>query len=259
MLWRKKLDINTLKDLEKIKHQLKKEISNNLIFENNNDKHSLIASMVLLFISNLSNYDFEKVFPTALAIELLGYGAERHYGNGSEDNYKHSLIEGDFFYAKAFSFVAPLKDNYIIKLLADAIAEVAEAESYEFSESHSIENYYKKLAKKAALYRVAGELGAYLGKADEKLIDLAGDFGKYIGMAYLIRLEMRNFISSDSELNLLRIFSSLGETDVLKRAKEETVKMCTMAEQAISDFPLESESEYLKNMVVLTAAGISNF
>lgn len=255
------MDINILKDLEKIKHQIKKEISNNLIFENNNDKHSFIASMVLLFISNLSNYDFEKVFPTALAIELLGYGAERHYGNGLEDNYKHSLIEGDFFYAKAFSLVAPLKDNHIIKLLADAIAEVAEAESYEFSESHSIENYYKKLAKKAALYTVAGELGAYLGKADEKLIDLAGEFGEYIGMAYLIRLEMRDFMveSKKSELNLLKIFSSLGETDVLKRAREETVKMCIMAEQAISDFPLESESEYLKNMVVLTAAGISNF
>ncbi|MBI4744644.1 MAG: hypothetical protein HY776_07505, partial [Actinobacteria bacterium] len=123
------MDINILKDLEKIKHQLKKEISNDVIFGNMNDKRSLIASMVLLFISNLNSYDFEKVFPTALAIELLDFGAERHYSSGLEDDYKHSLIEGDFFYAKAFSFVAPLKDNHIIKLLADAIAEIAEAES----------------------------------------------------------------------------------------------------------------------------------
>jgi hypothetical protein len=56
---------------------------------------------------------------------------------------------------------------------------------------------------------------------------------------------------------LLKIFNDFGETDVLKKAREETEKMCIIAQQTFSGFPLGSENEYFKNMVVLTAAGIS--
>lgn len=82
----------------------------------------------------------------AVALELLELAVEQHYGNGSglktqSSNSQESmglasrasanlaLITGDYFYARAIELVTPLQKPQVVKLMVQAIARIAVAES----------------------------------------------------------------------------------------------------------------------------------
>ncbi len=102
-----------------------------------------------------------------------------------------SVLLGDCLFAHALRLAAAYGDPTICLRIADASAEVCSGEIIQTQRRYDLNlstaEYYRVIEMKtAALFAVACELGAYISKADQKVIDALKAFGSKIGVAYQI-------------------------------------------------------------------------
>lgn len=202
-------------DINLVLEDVKREASSHplLAGEAREIREPLLATL-LLFSAKFGKYDFERLKPAAVSVELLELAVEKHYptgielpgGKGSkkkgaegeadaspEQNTREenlALITGDYYYSRAILLVAGLKDVFAIKVLAEAIADVADAITIKITPDLSgdelVQAFCDKVAKFVALYDAACHLGGYLsGLADETLENLRS-FGLGLGGLFYV-------------------------------------------------------------------------
>ncbi len=194
-------------DLNKVQAEVKKEASSHPILSHKAEifKEPILATL-LLFSGKFGHYKIEKLFPTAVAVELLELAVEEHYpiksfnkeGEKEEKEDERetkekdqdfssnlSLITGDFYYSRAIMLVAALKDVLVIRILAESIASIAEAMSTtlpsEGKTKDLIQGYVEWVKKMVSLYDAASYLGGYLSSVSEEVISSLRSFGQGLG------------------------------------------------------------------------------
>lgn len=99
-----------------------------------------------------------------------------------------SLLAGDFLLVRAFGLCAKL-DRFIIEATENTCVELTEGEILEGVLSdgvqRSLEDYVTVVGKKtAALFELAGRVGAHLSAHEPQSTRLLGDFGRFAGIAF---------------------------------------------------------------------------
>ncbi|MEW6188793.1 MAG: polyprenyl synthetase family protein [Actinomycetota bacterium] len=228
--------IKILADLERdirvVKREFEREVSlpdklvatsagHNLFKGQGRSNRRFILTPLLLISAKFGRYNFRKLKPVAVALELLDLAVGRHYAgtnigerraqpetrNRKPEN-NLALICGDYYYAKALTLVSSLGDSQVIRILAEAIANIAEGEALpgwpigrgehlpdDKSQSRlrgvrDWEKFYEKLRKKASLYVASCRLGALLAECSEEMIVAFSHFGQNAGLVCELVKEM---------------------------------------------------------------------
>lgn len=126
-----------------------------------------------------------------------------------------SVLLGDCLFAHALRLAAAYGDPTICLRIADASAEVCSGEIIQTQRRYDLNlstaEYYRVIEMKtAALFAVACELGAYISKADQKVVDALKAFGSKIGVAYQIYDDCLDLAGTEEEFG-----KTLG-TDIRK-------------------------------------------
>jgi len=171
------------KDLKKVKEALKYEVASGhkIVLSSEEEKTDLLQAELLLLSAKFGNYDFEKLLPAALAVELFSLAFKRHYHSRlpTPDSrlINFSLIIGDFYYAKALSLVSSLNDVRVVEILAQTILSFTRGNSEDLEEP-------ERLSELAALYKTSCWLGALIGVTNGKIIEALKAFGVNLGLLY---------------------------------------------------------------------------
>jgi hypothetical protein len=183
-----------LNDLEIIRKNLLKEAFS---------QHTLLESKEVWFSSNLSLakllllsacfgvYRLKKLVPAGLAIELLNLAVENHYYNNHSPSKRVDvlkLISGDYFYAKGIQIAISIGDTQIVKILVEAIADIADFESHAMIAKSS--DYILPLEKSTSLFRAAAQIGSLIGQCPKSLTHILEKFAHQLGVLYKLK---RNF------------------------------------------------------------------
>jgi len=102
-----------------------------------------------------------------------------------------SVLAGDFLFSRAFQSMVFADTKGVLKVLADALALIAEGEVLQLSHSHQIDlsyDIYLKIAerKTAVLFEAACTVGAMVGCASLAQLELLSTFGRNVGLAFQI-------------------------------------------------------------------------
>jgi len=205
------------KDLKKVKEALKYEVASGhkIVLSSEEEKTDLLQAELLLLSAKFGNYDFEKLLPAALAVELFSFAFKRHYHSRlpTPDSrlINFSLIIGDFYYAKALSLVSSLNDVRVVEILAQTILSFTRGNSEELS---GIE----RLSELASLHQTSCWLGALVGEADEKVVEGLKAYGVNLGILYEAR-NSSNDIDENYKNDVLKVLRLLPENDVKKELR----------------------------------------
>ncbi|MGQ4892137.1 MAG: polyprenyl synthetase family protein [Candidatus Njordarchaeia archaeon] len=151
--------------------------------------------------------DIEKMIPFASSLEVLHTFTLIHDDIMDNDDLRRgqptvhkvwgvpmAILAGDYLFAKVFHLVSNADAEPSV--IAEAVREISEmmiklcdGQAYDLTfeklEKVPIEDYYSMISKKtAALIRTAARLGGIVAKADRKYVDLLGEFGEKIGIAF---------------------------------------------------------------------------
>ena len=161
----------------------------------------------------------EKLYP-ALAIELLHNFTLVHDDIMDNDDKRRGMptihtkwdlatgvLSGDGIIALAYRILLKEKFNQqdrIVNIFTDGLIEVCEGQAFdkEFETRIDVnEKEYLKMInnKTAALLAVPSQIGACCADADKKMIDLAGDYARAMGIAFQIQDDVLD-IAGDEKL-----------------------------------------------------------
>jgi len=195
-----KTSIEIGEDIKKIGQTLQEEIFSapEILRQRADELESpFILSLLLLTSAGFDRHDFDHLGPLAVGLELLEFGVKRHY----QGNYRGklpgraiddlSLISGDYYYSKGISFAARLGKSDFVKIMAQAIVEVTEAQiGLDCIETYAEEDFFEKygasLSKRAVLYRAACKLGTIAGVRDERVSASLEVFGGLVGFLRIL-------------------------------------------------------------------------
>jgi octaprenyl-diphosphate synthase len=102
-----------------------------------------------------------------------------------------SVLLGDCLFAHALRLATSFSNNAICRRIADAASEVCSGEIIQTQRRYDLKlstaDYYRIIEMKtAALFAVAGELGAFISEASPTVIGALKNFGLKVGTAYQI-------------------------------------------------------------------------
>jgi hypothetical protein len=185
-----------LSDLEIIKENLLKEaFSQHMLLESKETWFSsnLSLAKLLLLSACFGVYRLKKLVPAGLAIELLNLAVENHYYNSNnpfpgERADVLKLIGGDYFYAKGIQIASSIGDTQIVKILVEAIADIADFESHSIIARTSDSTL--PLEKSTSLFRAAARIGSLISNCPKSLAHILEKFAHQVGVLYKLR---RNF------------------------------------------------------------------
>jgi geranylgeranyl pyrophosphate synthase len=160
-------------------------------------------AFVLLSFRAVGGEEIQKVVPIAAAIEMIHTATIIH--DDINDNcmirrgmpsvnqkfgLPKALVAGDFLFAKAFR-IGGSYDWEIVKIIADACANLAEGEILQSTNRYNVEltlnDYKNTIAKKtASLISACGAVGAILGDAPKNKVDALWSYGHNIGMTFQV-------------------------------------------------------------------------
>lgn len=157
-----------------------------------------------LLSAKFFDYNFEKVLPVAMALELIHMATLVHddvvdasltrrgrptlaagWGNTV------SIATGDYLFAKALELILKIDDNTISKILADVCVEMCHGEIQQIKFSFDIyqdykQYYYRIQRKTALLIALCCKLGAMVANANKRQVWLMNHYGHCLGIAFQI-------------------------------------------------------------------------
>jgi len=179
------------------------------------EKTDLLQAKLLLLSAKFGNYDFEKLLPAALAVELFSLAFKRHYYSRlpTPDSrpINFSLIIGDFYYAKALSLVSSLNDVRVVEILAQTILSFTRGNSEEL-------NGIERLSELASLHQTSCWLGALVGEVDEKVAEFLKAYGVNLGILYEAKNSSRD-VDKNCKNDVLKVLRFLPENDAKKELR----------------------------------------
>lgn len=170
--------------------------------------------------------DLKQSLKTATAIELIHTFSLIHDDIMDQDDIRRgnpavhtiwgepmAILAGDTLFSKAFELVlqTPIYNNSYKKIsdtlavVADACIKICEGQAWDMNFEGNFdvteEQYMDMIYKKTgALIAAATKCGAIMGGADDEVIDVMGEYGKLIGLAFQIQDDYLDVISDEESL-----------------------------------------------------------
>ncbi|ADY56010.1 Trans-hexaprenyltranstransferase [Syntrophobotulus glycolicus DSM 8271] len=164
------------------------------------------------------NYDFKKILPVAMAIELIHMATLVHddvvdasltrrgrptlaagWGNTV------SVATGDFLFAKALEMIGKIDDPGVAKILADVSVEMCQGEIQQiwsaFDVKQNFKQYYYRIRRKTALLiGLSCRLGAMVSDGSLRHMWLLETYGHCLGIAFQIIDDILDIIADPDEM-----------------------------------------------------------
>ena len=114
-----------------------------------------------------------------------------------------SVLVGDYLFSRAFQLMVKTKNLYILDILANASATIAEGEILQLTASKDIattEDIYFKVirGKTAALFAAAMEVGAVVADQDEKITEALREYGDALGITFQIVDDLLDYLGTEA-------------------------------------------------------------
>ena len=113
-----------------------------------------------------------------------------------------SVLAGDFLFSRAFQSMIVADTKGVLKVLADALALIAEGEVMQLKLSHQVDlsqDMYLKITerKTAVLFEAACTVGGMVGGASKDQLQLLSIFGRNLGLAFQITDDIFDYFPSE--------------------------------------------------------------
>jgi len=171
-----------------------------------------------LLAGKFFNYDFEKLLPLTVALEIIHMASLVHddvvdasltrrgrptvkakWGN------RVSMHSGDFLFAQSLLLISRYEDKRISKVLSRVSVEMCQGEIQQISASFDTEqrlrDYLYRIKRKTALLISAScQLGAVVTGAPERLVRALNRYGYNLGMAFQITDDILDLVADEKVL-----------------------------------------------------------
>ncbi|WP_234970192.1 polyprenyl synthetase family protein [Carboxydothermus pertinax] len=211
-------------DLMKVERELFNEVAEREEYLNDPALHLLRAGgkrlrpAFALLSAKLGDYEFEKVKPLAVALELIHMATLVHddvvdnsflrrglptvkanWGN------KISVHIGDRIFARSLILIDACKNSYVAKVLSDVSVKMSAGEIQQLNSakriSTSVKEYLLKIRRKTALLLSAScELGGVMANVPSRVVSALKIYGLYVGMAFQIIDDILDFTADEKVL-----------------------------------------------------------
>jgi geranylgeranyl pyrophosphate synthase len=115
-----------------------------------------------------------------------------------------TVLTGDFLFARAADLAAQTNDVRVMRLFAQTLMVICSGEIKQMFDKRanlSRERYYDRIyAKTAALFAVAPEAAAVLGRAPDSSTVALRDYGENLGMAFQIVDDVLDFVGDEERM-----------------------------------------------------------
>ncbi|MEN3004752.1 polyprenyl synthetase family protein [Dehalobacterium formicoaceticum] len=171
-----------------------------------------------LLAGKFYRYDYEKILPLAVALEIIHMASLVHDDvvDASMTRRGHptvkakwgnrvSLHAGDYLSAVALKLISQYQDKRVLKVLSRVTVEMCRGEiqqiSASFDAEQNLRDYLYRIKRKTALLISAScELGAVVTEAPEKIVRALTRYGYHVGMAFQITDDILDMISDEKVL-----------------------------------------------------------
>lgn len=176
------------------------------------------ATLALLCARAGRDYSFEGVLHAATSVELI-HAASLVHDDLIDDadqrrgrttihtkwNGNVALMVGDYLFALAAGEMALAPDPRVIRIFADGVQRICEAELSPVTDvqptEQALDQYYAKIGgKTAALFEAAARAGIICGGGDEDDVEALGHFGYEVGLAFQIVDDVLDFTADAGTL-----------------------------------------------------------
>lgn len=176
------------------------------------------ATLALLSARLGADYSLAGVLHVATAVELIHAASLVHddlvdhaaQRRGSPTvhlkwNGNVALLVGDYLFALAAAEMALAPDPRIIRIFADGVQRICEAELSPVTDIQptevALDQYYDKIGgKTAALFEAAASAGIICGSANDHAVEAVGKFGYEVGLAFQIVDDVLDVVATDEQL-----------------------------------------------------------
>jgi heptaprenyl diphosphate synthase len=159
---------------------------------------------MVLAAARFGDYDFEKVKPLAVAVELIHTATLVHDDIIDDSPLRRgvpsiqsrlgkdvAVFAGDFIFCRVFKLLASLKDFDILQSTSKVMYKICEGEIKQredlFNTGITVKNYLYRIQRKTALlFALSCKLGAMAAKAPEKVVSTLYQYGIKLGTAFQI-------------------------------------------------------------------------
>ncbi|WP_422447298.1 polyprenyl synthetase family protein [Thermoanaerobacterium sp. DL9XJH110] len=159
---------------------------------------------MVLAAARFGDYDFEKVKPLAVAIELIHTATLVHDDIIDDSPLRRgvpsiqsrlgkdvAVFAGDFIFCRVFELLASFKDFDILQSTSKVVYRICEGEIKQredlFNTGITVRNYLYRIQRKTALlFALSCKLGAMAAKAPEKVVSTLYQYGIRLGTAFQI-------------------------------------------------------------------------
>lgn len=262
-------------DLKKIENELNLVVSEENEYLNEPALHLLRAGgkrlrpAFALLSANLGEYNFQKIKPLAMALELIHMATLVH-DDVVDNSYlrrglptvkanwgtKISVHIGNRIFAKSLLLIDACKNNYVAKVLADVSVKMTTGEIQQLRSSNkistSVKEYLVKIRRKTALLLSAScELGGVMANVPPQVAKSLKIYGLYVGMAFQIIDDILDFTADEKVLgkpigsDLRQGLITLPVLLALKNDKKNFLKM-QLANLSKDDFNINEVLEAIK-------------
>jgi octaprenyl-diphosphate synthase len=218
---------STIQQLITTKIGFIKEIVNHIIRSGG----KRVRPILIILTARLCGYKDEKHIPYAAIVEFIHTAtllhddvvdnAQTRRGSSTANTVwgnEPSVLVGDFLFSKSFELMTHNGNEEILRIMSEATTALAEGEILELlktCDADTTEEEYLEIInnKTASLFSAACEVGAILGKVDQKKRLALKDFGYNLGMAFQLTDDVLDYVSYDAVLGK-RVGTDLKEGKV---------------------------------------------
>jgi geranylgeranyl pyrophosphate synthase len=170
---------------------------------------------LLITSAMFGEFDPDKVYPSAAAIELLHTATLVHDDTLDGSTMRRgvptlnsmvsdgvAILVGDYLFARAAVLSTRARNVRAVEIFAQVLATICHGELGQLFGMHgwnqSLESYHRRIySKTASLFAAAAEIGAVVASLDEGWITVLKEYGTNLGMAFQIVDDLLDLSPSD--------------------------------------------------------------
>ncbi len=173
---------------------------------------------LVLICGRTGTYDFNKLMPVALAVELIHTASLIHDDILDDATNRRgvptinfqwdkntAIAVGDYIFAASFIRLAESGNAHIIDIIAEASLSLSQGEWLEletaYQRQQTLENYLLRIRNKtASLFSACCKVGALLSGANDQEVEALAKYGENLGMAFQIYDDLLDIWGDESIL-----------------------------------------------------------
>ena len=177
-----------------------------------------IRPALVLLAARCGSYDFGKLTPAAMAVELIHAATLVHDDVIDRAQVRRgratvaaklgdepAIVVGDFYFAKAYEQAAFTDSPEAVAILARAVMDICAGEVKQQAIRHrydtDVDEYMRRIeAKTATLLAACCDIGALLGGLDGRKRSAIRAYGRLLGLAFQIADDVLDYESSEDEI-----------------------------------------------------------